>query len=123
MCSRLPRIRGGVSSAEHVKHLPLWSSPHTRGCFRGHSFHCRRKEVFPAYAGVFLDTDDVAEILGCLPRIRGGVSLGLARPHLHKESSPHTRGCFSRMVMRAAAETVFPAYAGVFPECLTMRGP
>ena len=51
--SRLPRIRGGVSTAITSAAAQASSSPHTRGCFRRYPLSRQSQEVFPAYAGVF----------------------------------------------------------------------
>ena len=50
----LPRIRGGVSMIGDYVNSFLKSSPHTRGCFLSRQSAPLVKEVFPAYAGVFL---------------------------------------------------------------------
>ena len=114
----LPRIRGGVSNEAADIFPCYWSSPHTRGCFRnpapdkaegGSSPHTRGcfyscydlsapARVFPAYAGVFL-VQSFRDAAGCgLPRIRGGVSLVILKQEQAEASSPHTRGCFSRLI-------------------------
>ena len=91
----LPRIRGGVS----------------RCCFAVYI----DENVFPAYAGVFPGRQGVGIHWHSLPRIRGGVSPALRRWRIHSGSSPHTRGCFSRLALGSWPCIVFPAYAGVFP--------
>ena len=50
----------------------------------------------------------------CFPRIRGDVPLGDFLWILKTGFSPHTRGCSSSVVLPAAIEAVFPAYAGMF---------
>ena len=115
MSRSLPRIRGGVSPLKATGIFQDASSPHTRGCFyllhKGMLNSC----VFPAYAGVFPTDDCYTPAPVCLPRIRGGVSVGLA-PLVHPQrSSPHTRGCFRFWLPPCPALLVFPAYAGVFP--------
>ena len=110
----LPRIRGGVSVSPRATTAYFRSSPHTRGCFHLHDACARWRDVFPAYAGVFLVVKQRARPLPGLPRIRGGVSLGEVCLYDREESSPHTRGCFLLPVLRIAERVVFPAYAGVF---------
>ncbi len=51
--------------------------------------------VFPAHAGVFLRFDIGYNFVGCIPRSRGGVSIGMIRDTAGKRYSPLTRGCFS----------------------------
>ena len=70
--------------------------------------------VFPAYAGVFLQERDSAELVSGLPRIRGGVSDPPSPLRPGCWSSPHTRGCFCSGAVPRARNRVFPAYAGVF---------
>ena len=110
----LPRIRGGVSSNFPVSCGIRKSSPHTRGCFSHMALPAHSSEVFPAYAGVFLDLTIGTQVDNSLPRIRGGVSHYYLDPFSFRGSSPHTRGCFRRSVQAGHGERVFPAYAGVF---------
>ena len=111
---RLPRIRGGVSSAEVWLYLYMQSSPHTRGCFSFRLCALSSDNVFPAYAGVFLFSRSAPRLICCLPRIRGGVSRAFTRFQSLKRSSPHTRGCFVASFCDMLNTAVFPAYAGVF---------
>ena len=92
---RLPRIRGGVSPSFDTKCQQSKSSPHTRGCFPLHRDYEHGERVFPAYAGVFLQSSHYWMLKKSLPRIRGGVSVGGKDRFTPVESSPHTRGCFS----------------------------
>ena len=110
----LPRIRGGVSDAFRQIDGEIESSPHTRGCFSQSILHSPPLRVFPAYAGVFLDSGERNDSNSRLPRIRGGVSRPDDRTPGRETSSPHTRGCFWRLSPPLSPCTVFPAYAGVF---------
>ena len=102
--SRLPRIRGGVSSRASPRSSAMKSSPHTRGCFSiGASFDSFAL-VFPAYAGVFPRFSAMSGLTRGLPRIRGGVSQPLGYAPLAVASSPHTRGCFWRADFHQMAE-------------------
>ena len=111
----LPRIRGGVSVGVQSGGRADVSSPHTRGCFSVLRSLNYSSCVFPAYAGVFLMGFGNYDIDEGLPRIRGGVSLASQVYERAKQSSPHTRGCFSLGILRHRRHVVFPAYAGVFP--------
>ena len=71
--------------------------------------------VFPAYAGVFPDSEPSDAEVRSLPRIRGGVSCLILTAYPTKPSSPHTRGCFHKRRGNQSEYHVFPAYAGVFP--------
>ena len=51
-----------------------------------------------------------------LPRICGGVSPGIQGVGALLRSSPHMRGCFLLQSAQLPGCSVFPAYAGVFPE-------
>ena len=71
--------------------------------------------VFPAYAGMFRSLRLRRRILSRFPRIRGDVPSRNPARSTSQSFSPHTRGC-SRLVMFApTGVTVFPAYAGMFP--------
>ena len=59
--------------------------------------------------------------LSGLPRIRGGVSGQFVIKEEVTGSSPHTRGCFYRPGIYEGAESVFPAYAGVFPLLMRLK--
>ena len=121
-CCGLPRIRGGVSERLGLHTAPLWSSPHTRGCFRCMALRYAVKSVFPAYAGVFLCLKRRRALSKGLPRIRGGVSPLCDFGGAPNGSSPHTRGCFERRGQADWHMGVFPAYAGVFPACSGRSG-
>ena len=110
---RVPRIRGGVPSSSHPVLLFAWCSPHTRGCsfsiarsrpFNWCSPHTRgcspktgtdlyKNVVFPAYAGVFLQSNPNPIRIRSVPRIRGGVPVYPVRWQGLRACSPHTRGC------------------------------
>ena len=90
----LPRMRGGVSgSARELKNHPE-SSPHARGCFSSPCATLSNGLIFPACAGVFLNSLDFFFMAGDLPRMRGGVSCYGGKMSAKGESSPHARGCF-----------------------------
>ena len=92
--SRLPRIRGGVSTSSVGNITWRKSSPHTRGCFSHYGRGGAGGPVFPAYAGVFPLPVRCMSVRNSLPRIRGGVSGAMLYQQKWALSSPHTRGCF-----------------------------
>jgi len=49
----VPRIRGGVPKGNRASPLAKACSPHTRGCSSYLLRMEERRQVFPAYAGVF----------------------------------------------------------------------
>ena len=111
----LPHIRGGVSRFDDDFKVDAESSPHTRGCFRWRKHSISLRTVFPAYAGVFPLEKAQHFIEDGLPRIRGGVSMPGTAHLVGLRSSPHTRGCFQSAYGCTCPDSVFPAYAGVFP--------
>ena len=70
----LPHTRGGVSCTRKNKGVPMLSSPHTWGCFRGQRGPERFQLVFPTHVGVFLPGKHVLHPVSGLPHTRGGVS-------------------------------------------------
>ena len=109
------RIRGGVSSLPFVSPTLIVFSPHTWRCFWDLYFRQSAKQVFSAYAEVFLK-DYTAEpsTYGFL-HIRGGVSDWLTRAGGQDQFSPLTRRCFCHTDRPWFIPFVFSAYAEVFP--------
>ena len=93
--SRLPHVRGGVSSITGCAVRLYPSSPRAWGCF----YHVPRTETLP---------------IG-LPHVRGGVSSTGATAAPFRGSSPRAWGCFSRRTSAARHPAVFPTCVGVFP--------
>ena len=117
LCVRksLPRASGGVSRYASGRTAEVLSSPRKRGCFRASDARRRGHQVFPAQAGVFLETVKIRwDWLG-LPRASGGVSSNGSIPADAGWSSPRKRGCFPLGKECADINLVFPAQAGVFP--------
>ena len=88
-----PRIRGDVPDPTILVSFERLFSPHTRGCSCLKQFVGQKRNVFPAYAGMFLSSSPWYLAAICFPRIRGDVP---ASPRLRPTStmfSPHTRGC------------------------------
>ena len=90
----LPRTRGGISFRHARQNISKFSSPHTRGYFRGSPSKRRKSELFPAHAGVFPPLPDSSKTKQPLPRTRGGISLLGGSGDGRAYSSPHTRGYF-----------------------------
>ena len=89
----LPRARGGVPlEGWDASNMP-GSSPRTRGCSHSWSRLSPSALVFPAHAGVFPTTPNLARARSRLPRARGGVPVPAAHNRKPQASSPRTRGC------------------------------
>ena len=103
-CARgLPRIRGGGPAMQERENVLL--------------------VVFPAYAGVVPAPLAHQYCHCCLPRIRGGGPQEVDFWATVEASSPHTRG-WSQLIQRHPSNgTVFPAYAGVVPQCTITLAP
>ena len=89
-----PRIRGDVPHGGEFGLRSGEFSPHTRGCSSSGPHQAGERQVFPAYAGMFLPGSRLST-------------------HTHK-FSPHTRGCSSAIHRMPDHGCVFPAYAGMF---------
>ena len=88
-----PRIRGDVPpEGEPVERIKIFS-PHTRGCSDRSYRVLRGRDVFPAYAGMFLVVQSQLAAAASFPRIRGDVPKRLGNGGLGDLFSPHTRGC------------------------------
>ena len=109
-----PRIRGDVPTRWNARRSSPGFSPHTRGCSAGHHTHDYLLIVFPAYAGMFLERRRFFSPSTCFPRIRGDVPVLVTLSFSEDRFSPHTRGCSHIHPQNNLAESVFPAYAGMF---------
>ena len=112
---RFPRIRGDVPPLVWAAATSAAFSPHTRGCSQGKDLMQAVRAVFPAYAGMFLAYSCPRNPGGCFPRIRGDVPRNSTISLASTPFSPHTRGCSALLAVRGPANSVFPAYAGMFP--------
>ena len=110
-----PRIRGDVPAGCNPSIYRIRFSPHTRGCSCRPRQPPKSADVFPAYAGMFLNAQpQLAREVG-FPRIRGDVPSQSSSQSQECTFSPHTRGCSVRALAKRARGDVFPAYAGMFP--------
>ena len=117
----IPRIRGGEPSIVGFNAIDMVYSPHTRGWTYPKDLLAVDEAIFPAYAGVNLQTTHKNVINPNIPRIRGGEP----RFNLHNSKivrySPHTRGWTSNQTKGGIYMLIFPAYAGVnLIACLTV---
>ena len=87
-----PRIRGDVPTSYLAEPPENQFSPHTRGCSCIAAPGLWDLDVFPAYAGMFLDPEAFTEPDYGFPRIRGDVPLEASQIR-GSGFSPHTRGC------------------------------
>ena len=116
------RTRGGdpISNGHSINGIKFF--PHTRGWSR----ECQRlvhvDTVFPAHAGVILDTVKSWVFDKRFSRTRGGDPEKLNVAMLDDSFFPHTRGWSHRKRGRNYHSRVFPAHAGVIPlyQCSTL---
>ena len=111
---RFPRIRGDVPPSGSAVERRKPFSPHTRGCSRSMALLGAKKNVFPAYAGMFRRVAATASLVVRFPRIRGDVPQAATFYELGGGFSPHTRGCSVPRGTLLPLSRVFPAYAGMF---------
>ncbi len=90
----LPHMRGGVSMRPAIIRGISGSSPHAWGCFYCLQPFREQSRVFPTCVGVFLNRIKTISFNGCLPHMRGGVSINLGVKVTAMKSSPHAWGCF-----------------------------
>ena len=109
-----PRIRGDVPHILPTMRPTTWFSPHTRGCSRDLEIASFIQDVFPAYAGMFLQVTREKIAPRRFPRIRGDVPAAEVAANARGMFSPHTRGCSEWLPGSPTRRGVFPAYAGMF---------
>ena len=114
--SGFPRIRGDVPVGSEIINSAFGFSPHTRGCSWWSGHIANDSEVFPAYAGMFPYHQNPPTGGPSFPRIRGDVPVSSVILSQLSTFSPHTRGCSRRHHHARHQQSVFPAYAGMFPE-------
>ena len=90
----IPRASGGVSGRRLSKKRACRYSPRKRGCFRRCGLCRGQEEVFPAQAGVFLQSSTSKRRPDGIPRASGGVSEADLFEYGEKLYSPRKRGCF-----------------------------
>ena len=119
----LPHVRGGVSFRLAFIDQDVQSSPRAWGCFYPSVCTDTITLVFPTCVGVFPGYTAVWDGSGCLPHVRGGVSLAIFSRGSLRPSSPRAWGCFWEPAVPEAGPDVFPTCVGVFPleECATAR--
>ena len=88
----IPRIRGGEPFTSSNQNNIFPYSPHTRGWTWIEKVVPPSLLIFPAYAGVNLNSFNIIPWRSNIPRIRGGEPKIKARKHAKGGYSPHTRG-------------------------------
>ena len=116
-----PRVCGDVSWIRRCRCKRRWFSPRMRGCFHGLKWRNASLSVLPAYAGMFPGYIYYSRPLYCSPRVCGDVSSYTAWSCRCRRFSPRMRGCFRRFDVVRVADSVLPAYAGMFPQALRSR--
>ena len=94
----LPRTRGDAPHDGLVGKVGLRVTPHTRGCSRVAERPRADGPGYPAHAGMLLRAVCLARAFSRLPRTRGDAPLLHARDFPGLEVTPHTRGCFLRVL-------------------------
>ena len=93
---------------------PQVFSPRARGCSEFRKSLYGDSLVFPACAGMFLDTKTNDAGHRSFPRVRGDVPKYLAALKIVQQFSPRARGCSESQPHQSASTGVFPACAGMF---------
>ena len=71
--------------------------------------------VYPACAGIDLDTKTVTIALERLPRMRGDRPSDSGKERVIQRFTPHARGSTSTTFSKEKVSTVYPACAGIDP--------
>ena len=85
-----------------------------RGCFQAVLNKEVYAQVFPAYAGMFLQFFQLVVKVLRFPRVCGDVSHENGQRPIEESFSPRMRGCFYIKAYYHGDGSVFPAYAGMF---------
>ena len=111
---RFPRVCGDVSCSQKdcLDHHQF--SPRMRGCFQAVLNKEIYAQVFPAYAGMFLQFFQLVVKVLRFPRVCGDVSHENGQRPIEESFSPRMRGCFYIKAYYHGDGSVFPAYAGMF---------
>ena len=109
-----PRVCGDVSVSDDYSQARAQFSPRMRGCFRSRLPAIDRRDVLPAYAGMFRRLIDLTNNNGGSPRVCGDVSSSILPMKWRCRFSPRMRGCFSVGLSLGDVTIVLPAYAGMF---------
>ena len=109
-----PRASGDVPHLTAHDMTATEFSPRERGCSYGSQAVPRSPAVFPARAGMFLDTAVNPIYSDGFPRASGDVPMRIRQPDWCREFSPRERGCSLGTNSKCRVEFVFPARAGMF---------
>ena len=109
-----PRVRGDVPGIWDWCFTNRGFSPRARGCSWPSGACSLSAHVFPACAGMFLNTLRKPRSLGRFPRVRGDVPFGFIAGPFGDTFSPRARGCSAFLRRKYGRVYVFPACAGMF---------
>lgn len=118
-----PRTHGDHSWVASVHEVAAESSPHARGSLPSASTLRTPNHVFPARAGITLESPAEADRRTGLPRSRGDRSAVATEAELQKVTSPHSRGSLQQPRTRATRPAVLPALTGITPPRNALRAP
>ena len=110
-----PRVRGDVPWFDLPDDLVEEFSPRARGCSCRPHLEVRSINVFPACAGMFLDSKFPFSSTLSFPRVRGDVPASSNLVSNAVRFSPRARGCSATGIETLGVPGVFPACAGMFP--------
>ena len=110
-----PRVRGDVPWFDLPDDLVEEFSPRARGCSCRSHLEVRSINVFPACAGMFLDSKFPFSSTLSFPRVRGDVPASSNLVSNAVRFSPRARGCSATGIETLGVPGVFPACAGMFP--------
>mgnify|MGYP000862786593 CR=1 FL=1 len=101
--------------------LPWGSSPHTRGAQRHAGLVQVVGRIIPAYAGSTVVLNQITQVGGDHPRIRGEHPVCTTPTCAKPGSSPHTRGALGACSASILVRRIIPAYAGSTSSPLCMK--
>ena len=110
---RLPRMRGDPPKTHRRYAYHRESTPHARGstCSSAHSW--ASLSVYPACAGIHLNSYRPKARIICLPRMRGDPPGGGLHLAVFDGSTPHARGSTPCPGSLDLLQGVYPACAGI----------
>jgi len=109
----LPRMRGDPPQGWRRKRGTTMSTPHARGSTFLLIFSLPLIRVYPACAGIHLDTLVHGAHGACLPRMRGDPPSSVSGFIVYLTSTPHARGSTLYLTPDVYPGNVYPACAGI----------
>ena len=114
--SCLPRMRGDRPFSGRLISFISWFTPHARGSTGFCPSSLRKREVYPACAGIDLGSMPKYFRQSCLPRMRGDRPIRTSGLCQNTPFTPHARGSTYGRIRRNRRKSVYPACAGIDPK-------